>query len=644
MWLNSLPPVLVVVAALAITWALTTPPWSLRVAVGGADSALLGPGFYTREVTTEGVPFRWTNGPAVFRVPYLRSSAIVSIRADTATGKPYTVKLLDGQRRLATFEAQPGFRTYQVLWPSPISEFGLAGLSARDFTVLAEARPLRENDNRLYGIAISAFAAHELAYDNVPLAPMLVVALALVGLAGVLWPLRGVRQAVFAAVAVALPLLYALLVWHPPTNDVTWLPLAWLPWFVALALTGLALTRLAQAGRRGALAACLVVVGVFGLLLLSLHSTWNVDGPDYGWHLNHGGSWPRVFRAHRFYPFGFPLILYVGELAGNQPLAFGRITGAVSAVIGIGATVALVWRLYGRKLAWLGGVVLLGAPIFVAYGVLASTDAPAAAWASLALLALCWNPTPGWRSAAFGGAALGVAYLFRFQAIVLLAPIGLWLLTQPRNQRPLRLIWLQRTGRLALPLILFAAFVLATSPQWLLDIRDFGRPFFTAQYVNIWTFGYGKQDGLPDGSALAQIWYIVNYDPALLWRHWAENLRQAASETLNASLLWPFGTLALAGAAIGLLSLRDRRHVLLALWLAVYVSVVALTYNKERFYLPVLPALVVFVVGLTAKLDERLATSRWQSAAVSATAVALWCWSLLHLADAQQELILYLLQ
>lgn len=681
-------PVFAFVLALVLTWLFTAAPWSVHTAVGGTDSALLGPGFYTKEQTAEGVPFRWTNGPANFRVPYLRSSYIVSFRADTATGQPYPLKLLDGQRRWATVELQPGFRTYHIFWPSSLDRYWPAGLGERDFTLLAEARSLREGDNRIYGAAFAELAARDLNIGAVPIAPAVLITVTLAALWVVFhlsvfgqlskgntggeaaqenltiafnantavngerysWSFRPQSPAasrlswLFAFVALALPVLYNVLVWNPPVGgNFTWLPLIWLPWFIALVLTGTALALLAWQGKRGALLACGLVAAVFVGLLASLNGSWSVTGPDFGWHLNHGGSWARVFRAHGFYPFGFPLILYLGQLAGDLPLLFGRLTGALATAATFGATIALVWRIQGRAFAWLGGAVLLGAPIVVAYGVLPSTDAPMAAWAALALLALCWHTTLGWRGALLGGAALGFGYLFRFQAIVFVPAVLVWLVFQTPPNLPRRLVWLRRTGRFALPLLFVAGFVLASAPQWLLDIRDFGRPYFTTQYVNIWSFAFGKESGLPDGAATTQLWYILNYDPSLLWRHWAENLRQAGFETLHGALVWPFGVLAFMGFALACLGLRDRRAFLLALWSAVYVAAVALTYNKERFFLPVMPALVVFVVAVVQQAVFRIESGRWRTVALAVCASALWCWAMLHLIDAERELILYLI-
>ncbi|KAB8143042.1 hypothetical protein F8S13_12450 [Chloroflexia bacterium SDU3-3] len=638
---------LVAVLALAIglgmTWALTAPPWSMRATVGGEDSALLGAGYYTKEVTGEGVAFRWTNGPAGFHIPYLRSQYIVSFRADTGTGQPYTLKLLDGQRRWATFGIQPGFRTYHVLWPAPVAEFAPAGLGAHEFTLLAEARPLREGDDRIYGMAMSQIGARDLAVGSAPIAPMLLVGLALLALLALLVPLTRWRAGALLGAAAGLPLLFWLLAWNPPTASYTWLPAVWLPGATALALVGLALARAAGGARWAALAACAAVLALFAALLVSLGSFWALTGPDYGWHLNHGGSWDRVFRAHGFYPFGFPLLLYLGQLAGGQDVLFGRAAGGLATIATMAATMGLAWRICGRAYGWLGGALLLGAPMVVAYGTLASTDAPLAGWVALALLALCWDERPTWRGAALGGLALGLGYLFRYQAMVLLAPALLWLLLQPApEQLPQRLAWLRRAGRLALPLVCGAAFVLATAPQWLLDIRDFGRPFYTTQFTNIWVFAFGGQSGPPGDTSMQQMLNTLTFDPSLLWRHWMDNIQLAGQQTLHEALVWPFGVLALMGVALGLLGLRDRRYLLLALWVGVYTAAVTLTYNKERFFLPVMPALVLFAVATVRQLAERAGAHRWQRVAYAAASAALWCWAMLHLMDAQRELIVYL--
>lgn len=627
--------------ALSLTWMLAGRSWRIGAVVGGSDSAMLGGGFYTKEITGEGVPFRWTTGPALVNVPWVRSLYLVALRMDTATGEPYQVELMEHSNRVAVFEAQPGFRTYYVLWPSEVKRRWFEGFGSRELTISAQERPLAPNDDRLFGIAVGGVRVQEMARGTAPVAPLLAVGLAAGSLAALLQPLGKARLLALAGAALALPIAYDLLAWHPPVgNDYTWLPIGWLPWFVALALTGLLLARVAAGSARGAV----FVAAATGMLLLgfllTLGPQWRVEGPDFGWHLNRGGSWERVFRAHGFYPFGFPLVLWLGQLAGDRPLAFGLASGLISTLVSFGAVVLLAWRLLGREHAWMAGVLLLCAPVFVAYGMLASTDALMAAPATLALLALCWSPDAHMKHVALGGLALGISYLFRFQAMLLLAPALLWLALAHPIDAPRRLPRLARLGRFTLPLLFLLAFVAGSAPQWILDIRDFGRPFFTRQYVNIWTFAYGRVEGLAPGPPLAELWYIISYDPSTMARHWAANMRDVAANTIHRLFLWPIGLIALAGLVTGPLYLRDRRYLLLGLWAVMYVGAVTLTANKERFFLPAVPALVLFALAALAQLRERLARlgGRWPSL-FTAAQVALWCWALANLLAAEAELL-----
>lgn len=637
-------PVLAVCFAIAETWALVGRPWGIAAIIGAADSALLGPGFYGKEVTENGMPYRWTGDKATIMLPWTRSAYLVTLRVDPGITTTQRLDLAERQHRLMGFDIQPGFRSYQVLWRPVSLLHAINGVGSLNLTLETPTRRISPDDARALGVVLSALRVREPARGFVSFMPLALVGLTTAMLALLLWPWNSSRRlALLAGSAGLIPLVYDLLIWHPPVGaNYTWLPVLWLPWLVLLALTGLALLRMAARSTRGAAlaigAAALLCVG----LLLWFRVWWYVDGPDYGWHLNHGGSWDRVFRAHEFYPFGFPLLLWLGQLWGGRDLLFGQTACLIATMTSFAATAALGWRLLGREQAFLAALLLLGSPIFIAYGVLASTDAMLAALTTLALLALCWAPRLRFAAVALAGFLLGMAYLFRYQALLLLGPTMIWLFNERIDDLPGRLRWLRRAGRFMPVVVLLLGFLIGSAPQWLLDIRDTGRPFFTRQYFNIWLFAYRRDDPIPAASPLAELWYILSFDPSALWRHWMGNLRDVAMRTIHELLIWPIGLLALVGMADVVLARHDRRKALLVLWIALYALVVTLTFNKARFFLPALPPLIVLATVVFSRLRDRLimAGGHWPIV-YDALQVGMLGLALTHLLDAERELALY---
>jgi hypothetical protein len=86
------------IIALTITQIFVERSWQIQIPVGTHDSAFLGTGFYTKEVSIDNVPFRWTNGSAIVNVPWLRTGYLVAIRANIGPGVSYDFELRDRER------------------------------------------------------------------------------------------------------------------------------------------------------------------------------------------------------------------------------------------------------------------------------------------------------------------------------------------------------------------------------------------------------------------------------------------------------------------------------------------------------------------------------------------------------------------
>jgi hypothetical protein len=629
--------------ALVETWALARRPWAIDAVVGGADSALLGEGFYTKEIAADATPFRWTTGTAVFWLPWTQPGYRVILRANTATGEPHPLELRGCGQPIATLDVQPGNYLYQVAWVPQCDRSWPGRLGAADLSLDTPARTLKGTDPRELGLSLSALHVRGLGTGPFSAMPLLIVALCVAALALLIRPRSLWLGLLLAGLALGLPLVFDLLAWHPPVGtNYTWLPMAWLPGLVALALIGLALIRVIVPGRYGTIIVLALISLLFLGVLLNLNARWDVKGPDFAWYLNQGGSWERVFRAHPFHPFGFPLVLWLGQLAGDLALPYGRTASLVATLIVFAATVTLAWRMAQREGAWLSALLFLASPFLIAYGVLANSDALLLAPAMLALVVLCWFERPRAWQLLLAGLFLGIAYLFRYQALLLVGGVvlGLLGLRIEAGDVPRRFRWLRRLGYLLPIILLLAGFLAGSAPQWILDIRDAGRPFYSEQQLNIWYYNY-NQYTLPPPEERG-LWNTLNFDPAMLWRNWMANLHSSLEKTLHALFVWPVGLLALFGAAWAFLGERSWRGRLLVLWSAVYILAVTVTVNKERFFLPILPVLVVLGALVLVRAREPLtALGRGNPILYQVFQVAMWCWIWMHLATAEAELANY---
>ncbi len=308
-------PIVVIIVAFRATWFFASRPLRIDAVIGGADSAILRSGFFVKELTPDGMPFRWTSGSAIINLPPVHSVYAVTVRAYIPGDVvPAYITIKDRAFPVATIvssETQPTFRSYHVLWQSPPTYHWLDLFTSRRFTIDAETRNRNLDDLRSLGISVSHVNIRSLDGLTTPVTPLIIIGVTLLGFARLLWPLRGKRLLWFAGIALLLPIGYDLLVWHPfQGNDYTWLPCSWLPGMVAVLTIAVALAQSADHSPKAALLAAVVVVLVGLAVIFTLQWHWLVEGPDYHWHLNHGGSWQRVFRSHPFYPFGLPLILY----------------------------------------------------------------------------------------------------------------------------------------------------------------------------------------------------------------------------------------------------------------------------------------------------------------------------------------------
>ena len=244
----------------------------------------------------------------------------------------------------------------------------------------------------------------------------------------------------------------------------------------------------------------------------------------------------------------------------------------------------------------------------------------------------------------WAGVLLGVAYLARFQAVIFVPLVGAWLLFQPHlSARWRESQKLRRWAALYGALLFVGGFVVGSAPQWILDIRDTGLPYHSRQYENIWQAAFGRGDpvvrasqGLEalDESAVGNggLWDIVSFDPYALVRHWAGNLRDFFGSTIHLLFVWPIGLGLLLAIALALIRGAEPRIQLLMLVSFGYIVVIALTWNKDRFYLPIIPLIAVLGAGFVNELNARtFSVWRWRASLGGVAQALLLFWVLQHL-------------
>lgn len=327
--------------------------------------------------------------------------------------------------------------------------------------------------------------------------------------------------------------------------------------------------------------------------------------------------------ADGFYPFGLPLVLRIGLDHGLDALFVARTMSVVGLVLALAGLMLLVRSASDGDGTdgWLVPVavliVLCNRPL-VEYAWFEGGDLIAAGWQTLGVgvLAIALGRDRRRRAMTVAaGCAIGVAYLFRYTALVsLVAVVPVVLLTKERRRPWSMAGWLM------------AGFTLTAWPQLLAGTIAYGQPFHNTQAKNIWFGIYGDGDFVTQWSkAPNDIGFlaVVAHDPWRFAGHWwAQMLRLLTSLDLHA---WPLPLLALAVAGGALMAARaDERarpstRLVAAVGLATVASIAA-AWLHPRFLL-VFILLEAYAASRALGSLGRDIARRWPRLA-SATAIA----------------------
>jgi hypothetical protein len=336
---------------------------------------------------------------------------------------------------------------------------------------------------------------------------------------------------------------------------------------------------------------------------------------DVGGFAMRATSWQSSIRLDGFYPLGYPVLLWLlGHLAGGVMAAAKWVAIGSSALL-LGASWLLNRLLLPQEPEWLLPLFTAINPYFWQSALFFGTDMPWAGWQCLAMVGAAFGlRKKRWMALGWAGAALGIAYLMRYTAMgmwpVLLLVLAIWR-PLPRESRD------NLKGAIAFTL----AFLIVASPQFAITWAEKGTPFFTLQAKNVWFGIYGGGDWAArwtDARSDIGLLDVFLMGPARFIAHWAAQYARwwayagvialgVSRGALDLAPGWArvfLVALAAAPAAFMAAHLWRRRWRLplhgidttwafLGLFFAAYGVGIALVFVQPRFYLGLLPLLLV---------------------------------------------------
>ncbi len=562
-------------------------------------------------------PFRRSTADAALLFPQIGLPAEATLRWRSASDGPVRVRVLQGNQELASVELGPE-------WTEQHLSIRGGLLKPNDVVLRLLAEPpdgvlLQHAALRTTGWPIVPYPA-QLAYGGIA------VALGTLLLRG-----RASRGLFVGSLAVLFLLLYRLQLSPFPLRNL-------LPGTALLlaAVAGVrALPRLRSLDALATAATAALILAWLGWVVLQSQSHLVLSLPgverDFPVFASRaaalmcpGGaeqmSAPCVLRADGFYQVGYPFLLWAARLSGASAFVAARSLAMAAGLVLLLATWALGRRLYSPSGALLAVAMTALSPIVVQYSISLGTDMPFAALWIAALAALLVPRRHTAATASLAGALCGLAFVLRHPGLVLL-PFGIVALGFGQNGG-LGVSLKSFISRFSVLFVL--GWLVAASPQLIVNVTDTGNPLYNRQAKNIWLavyadIDYSRWNEAGDDIRLSD---LVLADPARFFGNWGRNLKafvatggEDTSEfgrAIGLRLLgFPANVLAVAGV-LWWLWRGGPRERLLVLAGALYVAGVAVGFALPRFFLPVAPILALAAVAPIMELGAAFAR-RWTS-------------------------------
>ncbi|MEM7131386.1 MAG: glycosyltransferase family 39 protein [Chloroflexota bacterium] len=344
-----------------------------------------------------------------------------------------------------------------------------------------------------------------------------------------------------------------------------------------------------------------------------------IDNIDFWYHISVGLqlSFTNIDTlVNGLYPIGYPFLLAGAIHLGLDVLRFGQVLSLVGGGIALLSTYICAWQLLdclelstqkrlNGPIALISGLVLVTNENFMNYATREGNDMLSTGLQLLALTLLFSLIRSKHKKIApqmllFSGIALGLAYLARYTALVLLPIIILFsLIHYARSPKRLlaNLLWF------VLP------FLVVASAQWIPSWVSTGNPFFNTQAKNVWFGIYGQHDWVsnwhkvPDEIALLE---VIALDPGQFFRHWWSQIQRAVTSVV----LWPTSIHWLSFFAVIVFILDTRitpaYRLLLSLSFMATISFTALAWLDERFMLVPLSLQALYLTYISFRFSTLL--------------------------------------
>lgn len=597
---------------------------------------------------------RWSRASSVLLLPQIGLPAAVTLRVRAPEPTGSLAIWQNGRERLTVVPLTGAWQTISVDLQARVAS-GI--LKPSDVVLELRTTPTRLADGREVGVLVDSVSYRTTAMPSLPYPAQLLIA-ALLGIGGWLLVRRTTPAPTHAAgwwvrlqrVPIAAWLgLYALLFlllyrWQPLYPY----PLRGLPLAVLAVVSGAVLIRYAPSMLAHRTTRLLLRLAALGLATGWAVGMWmaarqhvTLAAPsveaDFRVFATRTNDLSELFRADGFYHLGYPALLWlVQPFTHNNAFLAARVVALGSALLLLFAAYMLARRLLTSPHSSLSippelsaGLVLLalcGSPLVVQYTLYVGSDMPFAALFTLTLLLLFAATAPTGHAPATqppalhplallaAGLAAGATFLMRHPGLLLLAwGMGYLLWVQ----------WLQRgsrqTGRHAwqawlAPLGWFGlGWLVAATPQLVVNTLATGQPLYSQQAKNIWLAVYGNTDwrnwgDVPNTIPLGE---LVLRDPVRFATNWlgnladfigtgAEDQREFGRAVQLRLLAFPLNWLGVLGMAAGLLSWRrlglPQRGLLILTGL--YVASVALAFLLPRFFLPLVGVYALAAIAL----------------------------------------------
>ncbi len=291
-----------------------------------------------------------------------------------------------------------------------------------------------------------------------------------------------------------------------------------------------------------------------------------------------------------FWPFGYmATIAFLKFITGMDFFTSGKLITLFSGAGILMLTYLIGKQVFSEKIAILAVLILASNHFFFSHSFLVEMDM----LFTLLLLVSVYFLIKGneWRNFLLSGAFAGISYMVKYGTYALFPVVAAVALINISDRG------LIDSSKKAM--VFFAAFFVFSSP-WLINntIKN-GSPFYSKHYVNV-AWGMNRPQPMPDkywveyfrlNEEYASMKEVVA-DTKKFVGNWLNNIRRLPANMSD--ILSVTGIFVLPAFLMAFGSLDRRRLILILLTLS-YLSLVTMAYTWNRYLIPLMPVLCIFI-------------------------------------------------